>query len=975
MAWTASISAASWIHLSSGTSAGTGPGTIVVTCDANTLTSSRTGTIAVSAPGANPANVAVTVTQPGVGTPQPPVTTFRFSSISSPQNVNSPFAVTIQAMNGASVQTGFSGEVQLSAESGGNVSLRTIRLVNGSWSGNLSLNTVAVQERLTATATTSTCVEGRSDPFQVQGTAPSGISVTIKTVTRVAAPVSGATVSVWRDGDTPIPVVSDARGLATFSVSGAGHFNVTAHKDNLSSACGWVEVQGTPASKTVTLLASGRPVILVPGITGSTCDLLGTTARLHGNPYAGRDSLKLFNPFDVAGWDRLKSLLTAAGFTVFEAPWDWRMSVIRADGEHVAWKDYLLPVIACAKAATGAQKVDIVAHSMGGLLTRAYIQRPEYPGDIDRFAMVGTPNEGSANAYYLWFGGDTTSLKFLEYYDKTLAANYEEWTGEKWADNGPSQRMQFFQRKFKVLEEMLPVYGTVLVDVLSDRDEVGRPYPGVEANPLYQLNMALASFPDLIPPCDDSKVCTKVFYSTNHLTVRQIRLAPACSANGTYPHGIPQGDTSTPNSGDGTVTSLSATMDPPRFTSVGEWSFAEHAGLVGSFATGIRNFLSDGRVMSGGASPKGADPVPELNTNQLLIAISGRSQPWVDDPQQAGAGISPLTGSYSNGWGQALVEVEARSAAFLRDNPPIGTYSGRLSMYPGEKLTVTAASSLASSTIMAEVHWIGTTNEIKFAVVLASDNLSLITELPAPQNLWSFPSAGTCGLAWQALTNANVSAYRVYARRKDESLFSVLGTVTNSPFSTGHSWATSASETNWFYAVVAVSTNGAESPYEDTVMNYVPTLAKFSADVAAGTPPLLVAFIDHSSGGVTNWSWDFNGDGNPDSTEQNPVVSFAQPGTYTVTLTVSGPYGEDTKVSVGYINVGLPSLSAIRLLPGRSVELKLAGQPGRSYDVQVSTNLAAWAFLTNITQTESITAFVDTTAANLSARFYRVVIP
>ena len=140
-----------------------------------------------------------------------------------------------------------------------------------------------------------------------------------------------------------------------------------------------------------------------------------------------------------------------------------------------------------------------------------------------------------------------------------------------------------------------------------------------------------------------------------------------------------------------------------------------------------------------------------------------------------------------------------------------------------------------------ELQWIGTTNEIRFDLQLASSGsnpLALITELPAPQNLWSFPSDGTCGLAWQALTNANVAAYRVYARRKDESLFSGLGTVTNSPFSTGHSWATSASETNWFYAVVAVSTNGAESPYEDTVMNYVPTLAKFSADVAAGTPPL-----------------------------------------------------------------------------------------------------------------------------------------
>jgi PKD repeat protein len=155
----------------------------------------------------------------------------------------------------------------------------------------------------------------------------------------------------------------------------------------------------------------------------------------------------------------------------------------------------------------------------------------------------------------------------------------------------------------------------------------------------------------------------------------------------------------------------------------------------------------------------------------------------------------------------------------------------------------------------------------------------------------------------------------------------------------------------------------------------VPTLANFSADVVSGTPPLTVAFADHSTGGITNWSWDFNGDGNPDSTEQNPVVTFSQPGTYTVTLTVSGPYGQDTKVSVGYINVVLPSLSLSRLLTNQSVELMLTGQPGRSYDIQVSTDLAAWAFLTNIVPTGSVTPFVDTTAPKLGARFYRAVIP
>ena len=273
MAWTASISAASWIHLSSGSSAGTGPGTIVVTCDANTLTSSRTGTIAVSAPGANPANVVVTVTQPGVAAPQPPVTTFRFSSISSPQNVNSPFAVTIQAMNGAVVQTGFNGEVQLSAESGGNVSLRTIRLVNGSWSGNLSLDTVAIQTRIIAATTAGVRVQSQSNAFQVQGATTPSISVTIKAVEFMTVPVSSVTVLLGRDGETPTQAITDPQGLALFSVAGAGRYNITAQKLGYNPTTSSVETSGKPVAWTIEMHSFRPPVILVPGIMGSCSEV------------------------------------------------------------------------------------------------------------------------------------------------------------------------------------------------------------------------------------------------------------------------------------------------------------------------------------------------------------------------------------------------------------------------------------------------------------------------------------------------------------------------------------------------------------------------------------------------------------------------------------------------------------------------------------------------------------------------------
>ncbi len=69
--------------------------------------------------------------------------------------------------------------------------------------------------------------------------------------------------------------------------------------------------------------------------------------------------------------------------------------------------------------------------------------------------------------------------------------------------------------------------------------------------------------------------------------------------------------------------------------------------------------------------------------------------------------------------------------------------------------------------------------------------------------------------------------------------------------------------------------------------------------VSAGNPPqaafgfqangLNVVFVDQSTGGPTNWSWDF-GDG-ATSTQQNPSHTYANAGSYTVILTASNTAG------------------------------------------------------------------------------------
>ncbi len=82
--------------------------------------------------------------------------------------------------------------------------------------------------------------------------------------------------------------------------------------------------------------------------------------------------------------------------------------------------------------------------------------------------------------------------------------------------------------------------------------------------------------------------------------------------------------------------------------------------------------------------------------------------------------------------------------------------------------------------------------------------------------------------------------------------------------------------------------------------------ADFTATPTTGQTPLAVSFTDTSTGLITSWSWDLNGDGNPDSTTRNPSCTYYSAGTYTVSLTVTGPGGTDTRTRTDYITVTEP---------------------------------------------------------------------
>jgi PKD repeat protein len=83
-----------------------------------------------------------------------------------------------------------------------------------------------------------------------------------------------------------------------------------------------------------------------------------------------------------------------------------------------------------------------------------------------------------------------------------------------------------------------------------------------------------------------------------------------------------------------------------------------------------------------------------------------------------------------------------------------------------------------------------------------------------------------------------------------------------------------------------------------------PPVADFSASPTSGVAPLDVNFSDQSTGNITSWSWNF-GDGYG-ATLRNPSHRYEFPGTYTVSLTVSGESGSDAETKPDYITVTEP---------------------------------------------------------------------
>ncbi|MCS6910603.1 MAG: NBR1-Ig-like domain-containing protein [Anaerolineales bacterium] len=95
----------------------------------------------------------------------------------------------------------------------------------------------------------------------------------------------------------------------------------------------------------------------------------------------------------VPGWDLVGQQLIALGYEVYLA--NWTTSSWHTITAEQAARDCLAPQIASVVDRDSDRKVLLVAHSMGGLVSRAYIENPNlYRNDVEALITLGTPHAG-----------------------------------------------------------------------------------------------------------------------------------------------------------------------------------------------------------------------------------------------------------------------------------------------------------------------------------------------------------------------------------------------------------------------------------------------------------------------------------------------------------------------------------------------------------------------------------------------------
>ncbi|MBX4204783.1 MAG: hypothetical protein KW788_01180 [Candidatus Doudnabacteria bacterium] len=200
------------------------------------------------------------------------------------------------------------------------------------------------------------------------------------------------------------------------------------------------------------------PVLIVPGVLGTNLkkgdDLLWANSKMTILPDSFMDPLSFSEDLQPTDNDILTSEVIRKttflghgldytdglinefvkqgyleGQDLFTFPYDWRYGIsgVDAEGNLVNLNafqgqiDYILTQTESGKA---AGKVNIVAHSTGGLLVKQYLYTNKLNSKLGKTVMVGVPNSGAPKAYKVIIEGDNFDVPGLNPKEmKKLAQN------------------------------------------------------------------------------------------------------------------------------------------------------------------------------------------------------------------------------------------------------------------------------------------------------------------------------------------------------------------------------------------------------------------------------------------------------------------------------------------------------------------------------------------------------------------------
>lgn len=189
-----------------------------------------------------------------------------------------------------------------------------------------------------------------------------------------------------------------------------------------------------------------KPTILIPGLGGSW-DVDAIVGGTPGNNWR--------IPGFVTTYQNLISSLKNAGYeennNLFVFAYDWRKNLSNLS---IDLNNFVQSLIIQGKV-TVLDKVNLIGHSYGGLVARAYGQNQGLPR-INKIITLGSPHLGVLDAYAAWEGATIWSKSWWQKASLELTMQLNQGSNES--------RVHTLRRLAPGIKDLLPVYDYLKVD-------------------------------------------------------------------------------------------------------------------------------------------------------------------------------------------------------------------------------------------------------------------------------------------------------------------------------------------------------------------------------------------------------------------------------------------------------------------------------------------------------------------------------